>query len=267
MEIQLTPWRHLPGWVEHREHWFVLTDPHGRFEPFRLLLASVPDGATVIHLGDIGDRGDDSIACYELLASMPDIMLIRGNHDMMLQQAMFLSTNYRDIGRWLKLWKMNGGREFHASLAKDKNAQTMVKSVLSRQKLYHFDGNLFFVHAGLTPQDDFRLLARKQFLSGMDLHFNPPDHLAWAGDGYDFWEATDQTEWKGFDVKPFFVHGHRACQRISATECDPGYKVNVWPREDSWRIGVDDRDGMTAVEILGGQYRFYTIDGCGLIDE
>lgn len=37
-------------------------------------------------------------------------------------------------------------------------------------------------------------------------------------------------------------------------------KTGFRPKEDSWRLGVDARIGMSALEIWNGQYRFYDID-------
>lgn len=262
--MNITPWTALPDWVSHGDHWYVLSDTHGRLEPFRELLSAAPEGARLIHLGDIADRGHQPYECYQEIAARPDMTLVMGNHDMMAWKVLFdLEMPMRDYVIWMRLWMRNSGSTTMKAISEIDDREDLVKSVLDRQKLYHFDGNLFFVHSGLFPEDDFQELAGKEDIETHELSEYELFHLTWrADDDPRFWDRTEGTTWTGFPVKPFFVHGHRRCSRTHAREFTGICEKSLYlPREDTWRLGVDSSEGMTALEIKDGKYRFYDIDG------
>ena len=262
--MQITAWTALPKWVSHSEHWFVLSDTHGRIEPFRELLAAAPEGARLIHLGDIADRGHNPYECYQEIAARPNMVLVMGNHDMMAKRVLFdLNMCMNSYVQWMKLWMRNGGSVTMAEISENEEREALLTTVLERQKLYHFDGNLFFVHSGLFPEDNFQELAQKEDMDIAEIHDIYVMHLTWRADDWpQFWEQDENCDWKGFPVKPFFIHGHKRCSRTHGRDyTNYGEKAEFLPREDTWRVGVDSCEGMSALEIKNGQYRFYDIDG------
>lgn len=262
--MHITAWKPLPKWVSHNEHWYVLADTHGRIEPFRELLAAAPEGARIIHLGDIADRGRYPYECYQEIASRPDMVLVMGNHDMMAKKVLLqLDMPLYAYSLWSQVWLRNGGGATMKAFSGNEEREALLSTVLERQKLYHFDGNLFFVHSGLFPEDDFRELAQKEDIDVSELLNMNVFHLTWRADDWpQFWEQDENCAWKGFPVKPFFVHGHKRCSRTHAGDyTNYGEKAEFLPREDTWRLGVDSCEGMSALEIRDGQYRFHDIDG------
>ena len=256
-------WHDLPAWVSHKHHWFVVTDTHGDFDCMDTLVKAAPKEARIIHLGDIGDRGDFSYECFELLDQRPDIELIRGNHDLFVHEFLFGSDPILNRVN-LEIWLHNGGASFIDRIYYDIEAQELLKRVILRQKLYLFDGNLFFVHSGLRVQDDFLSLSQKEFLQLEDYNVRFPEnpqHLSWLGDAPGFFDQDENTVWKNFPVKPFFIHGHRRCSKLDASETpmSPLDKMRTRPRIDTWRIGVDTHLGLNGLEIKDGMFRFYEV--------
>ena len=256
----ITDWMSLPSWVSHKEHWFVLTDTHGRLSPFESLLSQCPSGAKLLHLGDIGDRGPNSVECFELVDRTPELLLICGNHDLFIRDALLredvTSTTRAIAGH---LWAYNGGQDFLPQVEKSPSIQDCIRRVLARQKNYFQDGNLFFMHSGLLPEDDFSIVKDITEINFANLREHEiPLHLSWRGDDV-FFSFDENTQWKGFPVKPFFIHGHRkANDALFGWNMSPAQKVFDVPAVDTWRIGIDRRNCMAALEIKDGMYRFFT---------
>ena len=86
-------------------HDYVIGDLHGRFTEFTRALRSVnfdPHCDRVLSVGDLIDRGPDSMACLKLLRSHW-FFAVRGNHEQMMIDA--LSGN----GDAIEPWTRNGG--------------------------------------------------------------------------------------------------------------------------------------------------------------
>ncbi len=110
-KIEGSQWRHV----------WIVGDLHGcfsqlmeklrqcRFDPWQDLLVSV---------GDVIDRGPDSLRCLELLHKRW-VVAVRGNHEQMALDALAASQ--------LSLWFMNGGDWFAALSA---NQQRLARKAL-----------------------------------------------------------------------------------------------------------------------------------------
>ena len=63
-------------------------------------------------LGDIMDRGPNSIDIYYFVKAMPNVHMIKGNHEIMMRQSLAASLKYNDLDSDLnnayRLWKQNG---------------------------------------------------------------------------------------------------------------------------------------------------------------
>ena len=78
-------------------------------------------------IGDICDRGPDSLKILFYIQDHNNIILIKGNHEYMWQEALYYGVYYDDFdypSRALKLWLANGGdttmRNIREYLQKDK---------------------------------------------------------------------------------------------------------------------------------------------------
>ena len=157
---------------------YAVGDVHGRIDLLEPLiekilndaLRSQPEGsaqAEVVFLGDVIDRGPDTVGVLELLIaieSWPELkpIFLIGNHEQML--LAFLKDPLANK-RWLRF----GGYETLVSYNVDVSGdlfdpQTLVRlaadlsavmgphvDLLNRFVLSHKNGNLFFVHAGADP--------------------------------------------------------------------------------------------------------------------
>lgn len=118
---------------------WVVGDVHGHLETFRALVAklhlsegsqpiyqknnpraywSAPSGDHVVCLGDLIDRGPDSLGVLELVRDSDNIHSIRGNHDEMLR----LSVSPKH-GKMMKSWLKYGGVETLQSFSDDPDEQ------------------------------------------------------------------------------------------------------------------------------------------------
>lgn len=66
-----------------------ISDPHGRFDKLKTVLDAVAFDAskdTIVSLGDLFDRGDQSLEILKYVMSCPNRILIWGNHDFRLRE-------------------------------------------------------------------------------------------------------------------------------------------------------------------------------------
>lgn len=147
---------------------FGIGDVHGCYDLLIKALdwieAQAPDGAEVVFVGDIVDRGPKSREVVELLMRGPrrlqDVWQpIMGNHEVMMLLA-FDDRRMWDVHHWL----INGGEATLASYEKT-NAKGPVdfKAVpaahiewIRSLPVFHETKNHWFVHAGLYPDTNPR---------------------------------------------------------------------------------------------------------------
>lgn len=225
------------------ERIYAVGDIHGRFDLFGQLMRMVerdqalrlPVPTMIILLGDLVDRGPESArivhGCMELTASTRRFMVLKGNHEEMMVEA--LRGDLTVYGHWLGF----GGRETLLSWGVEpaiaegpgtiENLRaaaavvgTEVIDWLARLPLSYRHDGYFFVHAGIRP--------------GVPLRKQTDDDMLWITD-----EFLDSKAWHGATV----VHGH------SINEGGPA----IYPN----RIGIDTgayRTGrLTAVGVERGE--------------
>jgi serine/threonine protein phosphatase 1 len=220
---------------------YAIGDVHGRYDLFRRLMNIIErDQANrlaaptrMILLGDIVDRGPDSAkmvkGCMNLTASTDRFMVLKGNHEEMMVDA--LRGSLYAYRQWLKF----GGRETLVSWGVDaalldgpatmdtlRHAAAIVGEGaldwLARLPLYHRHGDYLFVHAGIRP--------------GVALRRQRAEDMLWITD-----EFLDSDVSHGMVV----VHGH------TISEPRPTVRNN--------RIGIDTgayrTNQLTAIGIEG----------------
>lgn len=156
---------------------FVISDLHGQFVLLQLLLEKIQftKEDELFILGDIMDRGPNSIDIYYFVNSMPNIHMIKGNHEVMMRTALAQALKYNDLdderNNAYRLWKQNGGYKTVASirefLQKDAipyeeyydNRRVFIKEIISfidsLPDYYEFDfkgRHYVLVHAGVDPE-------------------------------------------------------------------------------------------------------------------
>ena len=110
---------------------YVTSDLHGySFERFRALLdkAGFCEDDFLFILGDVIDRGEDSVEILKWLLVQPNVELILGNHEMMLLSCSFLFDEITEASldsldsyklKLLRNWKINGAEPTMRALSKE----------------------------------------------------------------------------------------------------------------------------------------------------
>lgn len=187
---------------------YAIGDIHGQHDMLLDALTRIEsDGgaaARVVVLGDLVDRGPESAAVIDTLmngiARGRDWIVLRGNHDQMMLDFLEIGTLMNPLVRSGRSWlhEAMGGPATLASYGVDttllhgrallKAARTAIPEAhvdfLSSRPLYHVEGHLLFVHAGIDPakpldqQTEAEMLwIREPFLS----HSDPFDWLVVHG--------------------------------------------------------------------------------------
>ena len=70
-----------------------MSDLHGQFVLLQLMLNKIQftDEDELYILGDIMDRGPNSIDIYYFVKAMPNVHMIKGNHEIMMRQSLAAS--------------------------------------------------------------------------------------------------------------------------------------------------------------------------------
>ncbi len=187
---------------------YAIGDIHGQHEMLLDALTRIEaDGgasARVVVLGDLVDRGPDSAAVIDTLMNGieqgRDWIVLRGNHDQMmldfLENGQLMNPLVRSGRSWLH--EAMGGPATLLSYGVDpmrlhghallKAARSAIPQAhvdfLSARPLYHVEGNMLFVHAGILPDkpldqqtEEELIWIREPFLS----HSEPFDWLVVHG--------------------------------------------------------------------------------------
>lgn len=208
---------------------YAIGDIHGHLDKLRIAhdliaadrAASGDDGAQLIHVGDLVDRGPDSRGVVEYLMSGIEAhepwIVIKGNHDRMFAGFMSDPDHADPMLRPDLIWldpRLGGAdtlssygiSDVHSRSVDELHAEALEQvpdqhaHFLSTLPIYHLRGEVLFVHAGIRP--------------GIDLRDQTEDDLVWIRDG--FLEDTR-------DHGVLIVHGHTAID--AATHY--GNRVNI----------------------------------------
>ena len=206
--------RFKPPSTAPRERVYAVGDLHGRLDLLHCLLQQLerdaqnrePAPTTLLFLGDVIDRGDQSRQLIELIrqsqASGEGVVLLCGNHEELLLAS--ADGNAMAQGVWLG----NGGDatlrsfgiapELFAASAPDERAimihQLIGEEVLEWLRslpLFYRSGDYYFCHAGVRP--------------GVSLEAQEREDLLWIRE-----EFLASRAWHGAVV----VHGHSEADAV-----------------------------------------------------
>jgi serine/threonine protein phosphatase 1 len=263
--LQISAWKPAP-FALRGETVFAVGDVHGCAAEFRALLDGIAGLAgeqggrrRLIYLGDMINRGPDSIGVLELWAEdeekrgVDHIDRVMGNHEIMMMLAVIGGPHgQRAETMWLS--KRMGGQKLldqmalRAGRAAAHVDQDLLRSTLGEavfHRLYgmrsHVSlGNALFVHGGLDPHAD-----PDEFLARPWTIFTEA-RWAWINHGFLDWTG-------GFDGT-LVVHGHTPPDKhkaISGME-DP----HLFEGD---RLGLDGGSARTGIvtgaQIQDGRYR------------
>ncbi len=218
------PERSISAAIPSGEEIFAIGDVHGRADALRFCLQCIGakprlNGSrrTIIFLGDIIDRGPDSLGAAELVvqasgtANADLVQLVLGNHELMYIDALAGKPS---------LWLTNGGLDVLDEVDRDwrsKPLSQVMRVVAERMpsgfsKLIHAApshirvGDLLFVHAGLDPNS-----APDTHLDRKRPHVANDTHWAWIRESFLTWAdgwSWDPAECRYRAGDAIVIHGH-----------------------------------------------------------
>lgn len=211
--------------MNNKEKLFVVGDVHGQITMLKELLKNWnPREEQLLFLGDLGDRGENSKAVFELaykLVQEGQAIVIKGNHDEMLENFL------ENPAEHMMLYYMNGGGSTVDSLLGQqtekndfvKNAKEIreiypwLLPFLKSMPLYHEWGDYLFVHAGVNLELE-------------DWRDSKPRDFVWIRDDgfYNNPNTTDKT----------IIFGHT----VTATLHNSMSNFDIWESGDGL-IGMD----------------------------
>ena len=165
LEVEMDVAFHVsPGW-----RIICIGDQHGEIGLMRQLLELATGLKTtapqtkIVYLGDLIDRGPDSLACLDLAISsqmfdgIDAVGNISGNHEELLYTAIFGETAEIRMPAQ-ECWEMNGGSAVMRQLGKPKTIEGLKRALgnprltwLHSMTTWQRSGQFLFVHAGLNP--------------------------------------------------------------------------------------------------------------------
>jgi serine/threonine protein phosphatase 1 len=171
----------LPLSVSPEAEIFAVGDIHGRTDLLAALLdeaarePKLRDKRVIVFLGDLIDRGPDSLGAIDLAAEAKlrigadEEIALMGNHEAMMRLALDFETPLDDAIDALETWMANGGDRTMAELLHTEDpphylddiltearasAPPRVRAWLSPLRASWRSGGVLFVHAGVNPRMD-----------------------------------------------------------------------------------------------------------------
>jgi serine/threonine protein phosphatase 1 len=137
---------------------YCISDIHGCYDEFMALLEKINfTGTDTLHvLGDVIDRGPESIKCLRYVMGASNIYLLMGNHEQLMFDA--LTNDYEKDKTPMGNWLVNGGTETlpeFCKLSKEKQVTILdyIRNLPFLAQVKIGEQNYVLVHAGLNVVD------------------------------------------------------------------------------------------------------------------
>ena len=243
---------------------FAVGDIHGRPDLLRALIDEAAleprrrDRRALVFLGDLIDRGPDSLGAIDLAAGAGALIGadeqigLMGNHETMMRLALDMRTPWDTALGALANWLRNGGAAavrqfvtFEVQPIGPEELLTMIRVALPDRIRTWLEGlrtswrsdKVLFVHAGVNPHLDL-----ERFLA---LPWNTPLHemdedAHWAWVRWPFLDASPGPDgFSGYLV----VHGHTP----NDAHPNPSHEAQI----RSFRLNLDAGSGKTGLAKMG----------------
>jgi serine/threonine protein phosphatase 1 len=241
----------LPLGVSPEAEVFAVGDIHGRSD---LLVALIDEAArepkrrdkrTIVFLGDLVDRGSDSLGAIDLAIAAKarigadEAIALMGNHEGMMRLALDPETPLDDAIDALETWIANGGDRTMAEFVKTEeppeylddmltearaSLPPRVEAWLSSLRASWRTGQVLFVHAGVNPQAELETFLAAPWNTPL-AKLDEDRHWAWVR--RPFLDHRPGPEgFSGF----FVIHGHTpndARPKASHADQIAGFRLNL----------------------------------------
>jgi serine/threonine protein phosphatase 1 len=241
----------LPRSVSPEAEIFAVGDIHGRTDLLAALLdeaarePKLRDKRVIVFLGDLIDRGPDSLGAIDLAAEAKlrigadEEIALMGNHEAMMRLALDFETPLDDAIDALETWMANGGDRTMAELLKTEepphylddmltearaSAPPRLHAWLSPLRASWRSGEVLFVHAGVNPRIELEAFLATPWNIPLT-KLEEDHHWAWVRRPF-----LDHRPGPGGFSGYFVVHGHTpndARQKVSHAEQIAGYRLNL----------------------------------------
>lgn len=224
---------------------FAIGDVHGQINQFKEILTHWnEEDEQLVLLGDLGDRGENPRACFELARELvvnKGAVCLKGNHEEMLLD--FLNRPQHAAS----LYEMNGGSATIQSFlnmeegkfdaielsAAIQSKYTWLKPFIESLPLMFEWGEYVFVHAGVDlTLDNWRETSSRDFVWIREGFYDQPNH-------------TNRT----------FIFGHT----VTAMLHENRHNTDIWDSKDG-KIGIDGG------AVYGGTLHGIVLDEEGIVE-
>ena len=210
---------------------YVVSDIHGCYKEFMSLLDKIDlkQSDTLYVLGDVIDRGADSVKCLKIIMNHPNIKMLMGNHELLMLEAL-THNDIRIRAERFEIWHdYNGGDSTYAQFkALPDHEQIEIIDFISNLPYYEMikirSKKYFLVHAGL----DCRFRKSREHITTTIKKQNRsyPDTLVWIRKQFIY--NPGLPNWT-------IVFGHTPTTGIIYCHNDP----KVWKPKSGEKIGID----------------------------
>lgn len=142
---------------------YLTSDPHGEYRKFLNMLDKINfnENDKMIILGDVIDRGSESIPLLQFIMRQKNMELLLGNHEHMVLKGLI----HNDMG-YYNCWINNGGLSTLYQFDKlNKIQQNNILEYLQSCKLYKIIDNYILSHAGVNTEVYTNDLSIGKFMS------------------------------------------------------------------------------------------------------
>lgn len=218
---------------------YVMADIHGQYQLLLAMLEKInfSPADQLIIIGDLADRGPNPLEVIHFAMEMPNVHLIRGNHDQMILD--YFANKPGAEARWMR----NGGDITKRALLAMPSAQRhRILRWLEATPLYVFMDRFLLVHAGIRPYPG---LPTAEVMAKQEVH-----DLLWIRE--DFYTQPALPDYT-------VIFGHSRTPRLWGQE-----KMDIWHDPvhhdkigiDCWANGVAQGGRLACLSLDSGQ-EFY----------
>lgn len=148
---------------------YLMSDIHGEYQMFIKMLEKISfsEQDVLYILGDVVDRGPEPIKILQYIINKKNIILLRGNHEQMMLDALSLSKDKKEFVSTInsRLWMNNGGFiTVDQFLDLPFKEQVEIYNYVKDTKMYKLVGNNLLVHAGI-PMTKFDFVTDEELLA------------------------------------------------------------------------------------------------------
>jgi serine/threonine protein phosphatase 1 len=241
----------LPLGVSPEAEIFAVGDIHGRSDLLAALIdeaarePKLRDKRTIVFLGDLVDRGSDSLGAIDLAigakarVGADEAIALMGNHEAMMRLALDPETPWDDAIEAFDTWLANGGDRAVAEFVKPKqppeylddmltearaSLPPRIRAWLKSSRASWRSGQVLFVHAGVNPEVELETFLAAPWNTPL-AKLDEERHWAWVRRPF-----LDHRPGKGGFSGFFVVHGHTpndARPKASHADQIAGFRLNL----------------------------------------